>query len=43
MPVTELIHICGVTHQDVRHDTFICVTTIIHICDMTHSYVWQTH
>jgi len=40
--VTWLIHMCGMTHFYVWHDSFLCVTWRIHMCghDMTHSYVW---
>jgi len=39
--VTWLIHMCGVTHSYVWHDSFICVTWLINMCHMTHSHVWH--
>jgi len=39
--VTWHIHMCGMTHSHVWHDSWTCVTWIIHMCDMTHSRVWH--
>jgi len=39
MYVTELVHVCDITHSYVWHDSFICVTWLIHMCDVTHAYV----
>jgi len=37
--VTCLIHMYGMTHSYVCHDSFICVTWLIHMCTMNHAYV----
>jgi len=38
---TWLIHVCGMTHSYVWHDSLRCVTWLIHMCDMTHLDVWH--
>jgi len=35
------IHVRGMTHSYVRHDSFICVAWLIHMFDMTHTFVWH--
>jgi len=37
--VKWLIHMCGMTHSYVNHDSFICKPWLIHMWTMTHSYV----
>jgi len=38
------VHVCGVTHSYVWHDSFICVTWLIHVYgDTTQSYVSWVH
>jgi len=37
--VAWLIHMCGMTHPYVWHDSSICVAWLIHMCGMTHPYV----
>jgi len=46
--VTWLIHMFGMTHSYVWHDSFICVTWLVYTCDMTiricgmaNLYVWH--
>jgi len=39
--ITRFIHMCGMTHSYVWHDSFICVTWLVHMCNMTHSHVWH--
>jgi len=42
--VTWPIHVCGMTHSYVWHDSFVCVTWLIRMCGMTHSCVtWRVY
>jgi len=40
MRVTWLIHMCGMTHSYVWHDSFICVTWLLFMCS---SFIWLIH
>ena len=39
--VTQLSHMCDMTHSYVWHASFIYVIQLIHINDRTHSYMWH--
>jgi len=41
--VTWLIHMCGMTHSYVWHDSLVCVKWLVRMCNMLHSYVWAAH
>ena len=41
--VTWLIHVCGMTHSYVRHDSLVCVKWLVRMCNMPRSYVWAAH
>jgi len=48
--VTWLIHMCDMTHSQVRHDSFMCMTWLVCMtrfypeyvqCNIAHTYVWH--
>jgi len=41
--VTQMRHVCDMTHPQVRHDSCTCVTWRIHTCDMTLWLIWLIH
>ena len=39
--LSSLLHMCDMTHSQVRHESFICGTARMYTCGTTHSHVWR--